>query len=107
MTSPDAAADAPALNITNPYEYLKAQLAGQHKFTGPVYVTGAFRRPRTNADLDNRLKGIADLLQLVGVIDNDKNIMGVECVVERGLAGRRGAEISIVQADAVRMARAA
>ena len=28
MTSPDAAADAPALNITNPYEYLKAQLAG-------------------------------------------------------------------------------
>jgi Holliday junction resolvase RusA-like endonuclease len=52
------------------------QMAGQKRFDGPVYIVVAMRRPRANADLDNRLKPLADLLQAHGVISNDKLIHG-------------------------------
>jgi len=78
---------------------LNRQLAGQHKFTGPVFLTIAMRRPRSNADIDNRLKGIFDLLQSIGAIDNDKNIMGVNAFWSAYLPPGVSAEISITQAD--------
>src|SRR5690242_18445728 len=55
---------------------IKAQMRGQPKWNEPVFVTAALRRPRANADLDNRLKGLADLLEDLGVISNDKLING-------------------------------
>lgn len=54
----------------------KAALAKQPKWTTPVYLTIAMKRPRANADLDNRLKPIGDLLQHVGAIANDRLIYG-------------------------------
>lgn len=51
---------------------LKSQLRGQKKYDEPVAVILALRRPRTNSDLDNRLKPISDLLQSIGAISNDK-----------------------------------
>lgn len=75
------------------------QLAGQHKFVGPVYITLAMRRPRSNADIDNRIKGILDLMQSSGAIDNDKNVLGVNAYWTVNLAPGIAAEISIVQAD--------
>lgn len=80
---------------------LKAQLTGQHKFSGPVYLTLAMRRPRANSDIDNRQKGIFDLLQHVGAIDNDKNIMGVNAFWTADLPPDVAAEITIVEADAL------
>lgn len=80
---------------------LKAQLVGQHKFTGPVYITLAMRRPRANADIDNRQKGIFDLLQHVQAIDNDRNIVGVNAWWTADLPEGVAAEISITEADAV------
>lgn len=80
---------------------LRAQMKGQHAFTGPVYLTLAMKRPRSNADIDNRLKGVFDLLQQVGAIDNDKNIMGVNAYWTRDLPEGVAAEIVIVQADAL------
>jgi Holliday junction resolvase RusA-like endonuclease len=78
---------------------LKAQLPGQHKFTGPVYLTLAMRRPRATSDIDNRQKGIFDLLQSVGAIDNDKNIMGVNAWWSDRLPPGVAAEVSITEAD--------
>lgn len=83
---------------------ITAQLRGQHKFTGPVYLTIAMRRPRGNSDIDNRLKGTFDLLQSTGVIDNDKNIMGVNAYWSASLPQGVAAEISIVAADALEAA---
>lgn len=77
------------------------QLRGQHKFIGPVYLTVAMKRPRSNADLDNRAKGILDLLAHVGAIDNDKNVVGLNLFWSVDLPEGVAAEISIVQADAV------
>ena len=53
---------------------LKSQLRGQKKFDVPVRVNMDLRQPRANADLDNRLKPISDLLESVGVVSNDKLI---------------------------------
>ena len=53
---------------------LKSQLRGQKVFDVPVRVDMDLRRPRANADLDNRLKPIADLLELIGAVSNDKLI---------------------------------
>jgi Holliday junction resolvase RusA-like endonuclease len=76
------------------------QLKGQHKFTGPVYVTIAMKRPRSNADIDNRIKALLDFLQHVTAIANDKDVMGVNAFWTRDLPEGVAAEISIVQADA-------
>jgi Holliday junction resolvase RusA-like endonuclease len=83
---------------------VKAQLVGQHKFTGPVYLTLAMRRRRKNMDGDNFCKGIFDLLQHVGAIDNDKNVMGCNWFWSADLPAGVAAEISIVQADALEAA---
>ncbi len=83
---------------------VKAQVQRQHKFTGPVYVTLAMRRRRSNMDGDNFCKGIFDLLEDVGVIDNDKNIMGCNWFWSLDLPDGVAAEITIVQADALEAA---
>jgi crossover junction endodeoxyribonuclease RusA len=77
------------------------QLRGQHKFTGPVYITAAMKRPRSNADLDNRAKGILDLLQHVGAIADDKHVMGLNLFWSSHLPEGIAAEISITEADAL------
>jgi Holliday junction resolvase RusA-like endonuclease len=77
------------------------QMIGQHRFTGPVYVTLAMRRRRSSQDGDNFQKGIFDLLEHLEVIDNDKNIMGCNWFWSADLPEGVAAEISIVQADAL------
>jgi crossover junction endodeoxyribonuclease RusA len=77
------------------------QMIGQHRFTGPVYITLAMRRRRKNMDGDNFQKGIFDLLESLEVIDNDKNIMGCNWFWSRDLPDGVAAEISIVEADAL------
>jgi len=81
-----------------------AQLRGQHKFTGPVYLTMAMRRPRANSDLDNRLKATIDLLQSLEAIANDKDVMGINAYWTADLPAGVAAEITIVQADALEAA---
>lgn len=81
---------------------VRAQMKGQDTFTGPVYLTLAMKRPRSNADIDNRLKGIFDLLQQVGAIADDKHIMGVNAFWTRDLPEGVAAEISITEADELR-----
>jgi Holliday junction resolvase RusA-like endonuclease len=83
---------------------LVPQLKGQHKFTGPVFLTIAMKRPRANSDLDNRAKGLLDLLQHVQAIDNDKNVMGLNLYWSSDLPAGVAAEITIVQADALEKA---
>jgi len=78
-----------------------AQLRGQHKFTGPVYLTMAMRRPRANSDLDNRLKATIDLLQSLDAIANDKDVMGINAWWSNDLPAGVAAEIVITQADAL------
>jgi Holliday junction resolvase RusA-like endonuclease len=79
---------------------VRAQMANQHKFTGPVYITLAMRRRRSTQDGDNYQKATFDLLEAVGLIDNDKNIMGCNWYWSNDLPAGVAAEISIVQADA-------
>lgn len=79
---------------------LNRMMAGQHRFTGPVYITMAMRRPRSNADLDNRIKPTGDILQAIGAIDNDRNVMGWNVWWSDDLPPGAAAEIVIVQADA-------
>jgi len=86
---------------------LRAQLPSQPKFAGAVFVTAALRRPNATSDIDNRLKGIADLLQHIGAIANDKLIMGWNVFWSDDLPAGSAAEISIVDADAVSNRRAA
>lgn len=75
------------------------QMAGQAKWDEPVYITAALRRPRSNADLDNRLKGLGDLLQSHGVIANDKLIDGWNVWWSRSLPEGIAAEITITPSD--------
>jgi crossover junction endodeoxyribonuclease RusA len=77
------------------------QMIGQHRFTGPVYITLAMRRRRKNMDGDNFQKGIFDLLESLEVIDNDKHIMGCNWFWTADLPDGVAAEISIVEADAL------
>ena len=80
---------------------LVPQLKAQHRFVGPVFITIAMRRPRSNADLDNRAKGTLDLLQHVKAIDDDRNVMGLNLYWSRDLPEGVAAEIVITQADAL------
>jgi Holliday junction resolvase RusA-like endonuclease len=77
---------------------LKAQQPGQPKFDGPVYVVIAMKRPRANADLDNRLKPIGDLLQHIGAISNDKHIHGWNAYWSDDVPSGAAAELSIASA---------
>jgi len=83
---------------------LKTQLPKQPKFSGPVYITAALRRPRSNADIDNRLKGIGDTLQSIGAITDDKLIYGWNAFWSADLPDGIAAEVSIVAADEVGVA---
>ena len=83
---------------------LVPQLKTQHKFVGPVFVTVAMKRPRANADLDNRAKGLLDLLQHVQAIDNDKHVMGLNLYWSKDLPEGVAAEVVITQADALEAA---
>ncbi len=78
---------------------LKSQIVNQPKWSQPVYIVGRFRRPRTNSDLDNRLKGIADLLQQLGIIENDRLIEGWNVCWSHDLAEGVAAELSISPAS--------
>lgn len=78
---------------------LKEQMKGQHKFTGPVYIVAAMRRPRSNADLDNRIKGIGDLLQQHGAIADDKDVHGWNVYWSQDVPSGYAAEVSIAEAD--------
>ena len=80
---------------------VQSQMVGQHRFTGPVYVTLAMKRRRKNMDGDNFQKGIFDLLESLEVIANDKDIMGCNWFWSADLPDGVAAEISIVQADAL------
>jgi Holliday junction resolvase RusA-like endonuclease len=80
---------------------VSAQLRGQHKFDGPVYLTIAMKRPRANSDLDNRLKATIDLLQTLGAIANDKDVHGINAYWTADLPAGVAAEITIVEADAL------
>lgn len=77
---------------------VRAQLAKQRKFTGPIQVTLAMRRPRANADLDNRSKACLDLLQHVGAIANDRDVMRLEMFWTEGIPAGVAAEITIAAA---------
>lgn len=83
---------------------LMPQLMKQHRFTGPVYLTIAMKRPRANSDLDNRIKGCLDLLQHVAAIDNDKNVHGINAYWTASLPAGVAAEIVITEADALESA---
>lgn len=80
---------------------LAPQLKSQHKFVGPVFITIAMKRPRSNADLDNRAKAALDLLQHVQAIDNDKHVMRLNLSWSADLPDGVAAEITITQADAL------
>ncbi len=47
------------------------------KVGGPVSILIELRRPRTNADVDNRVKPVLDLLVVHNIIDDDKNVTQV------------------------------
>lgn len=72
----------------------------QPRWSQPVYVTLAMRRPvNGTADIDNRLKGIGDLLQSHGIVANDKLIHGWNAYWSDALPSGVAAEISITAAD--------
>jgi Holliday junction resolvase RusA-like endonuclease len=75
------------------------QLAGQTKFDGPVFITLAMKRPRSNADLDNRIKPIFDLLQAHGIISNDKHVHGLHVWWDQHLPEGICAEIYVRDAE--------
>lgn len=56
---------------------VKLQRKGLPSIQGPVAVSISLRRPRANADLDNRIKPSIDALQAGGAIENDKQITSI------------------------------
>ena len=86
---------------------LKSQMRGQEKFDEPVCVQMDLRQPRSNADLDNRLKPTSDLLESVGVVSNDKLIWRWDFGWQMGMPKGIAAYIEIMPIYAIRMARAA
>ena len=77
---------------------LNRQSANQPKWSTPVYITLAMRRPRTNADVDNRIKGFLDLLQSQGVLTSDKLVEGINAYWSRDLPEGVAAELVISSA---------
>ena len=51
-----------------------AMCGGLRPMSGPVSVHITIKRPRKNADLDNRVKPVLDLLQAAALIDDDKDV---------------------------------
>lgn len=52
---------------------IRAQHRG-NPFTGPALITLSLRRPRANADIDNRIKPVLDALEAGGALVNDKQV---------------------------------
>lgn len=75
------------------------QASDQPKWDAPVYITMAMRRPRTNADLDNRIKSHLDLLQSHKVISDDKLVNGINAYWSEHLPDGVAVEIAITAAD--------
>lgn len=78
---------------------INRQMEKQPRWSEPVYITAALRRPRTNHDLDNKLKALADLLQAHGIVKNDSLIHGWNAFWSWTLPAGVAAEISITAAD--------
>lgn len=55
---------------------IKAQRQGE-PLDGPATVTLSLKRPRKNADIDNRIKPVLDALEAGGAIVNDKNVTSI------------------------------
>ena len=74
-------------------------VAGLPVFEGPVSVDITLKRPRKNADLDNRIKPILDVLEDAQIFENDNQVAklsirwgdveGAEVRVERLMRGGR------------------
>jgi Holliday junction resolvase RusA-like endonuclease len=77
---------------------VRRQMAGQPKWAVPVRITAALVRPRSNVDLDNRLKGIGDLLQELEIVANDKLIHAWLVFWSADVAAGWAAEITITGA---------
>ncbi len=67
-------------------------------FAGPVKVEIRLEPPRGRADIDNRIKPVLDLLQMMAIVDND--------VQARWYAGQRGAKVILEQARNAEIERA-
>lgn len=65
---------------------LNTQKRGKPTIKGPFRASIAFRRPSKRCDIDNRIKPVLDLLQFVGVIENDNLCESVEAVWDHGTA---------------------
>ena len=76
--------------------YANRQAVSQKRWAEPVHLDIAMRRPRKNADLDNRLKATVDLLESLGVIANDKLVTGISA---RWAADIEGVSITITAAE--------
>lgn len=63
---------------------LNRQKTGKPMIKGPFRASIAFRRPSKRSDIDNRIKPVLDLLQFVGVIENDNLCEAVEAVWDSG-----------------------
>lgn len=55
---------------------IKSQRQGE-ALDGPTAVTLSLKRPRKNADIDNRIKPVLDALEAGGAIVNDKQVTAV------------------------------
>lgn len=55
---------------------IRAQRQG-NPLDGPTSVTMSMKRPRKNADIDNRIKPVLDALEAGGAIVNDKQVTAV------------------------------
>ena len=53
---------------------VKAQRSGKPSLDGPAIVSISLRRPRKNADIDNRIKPVLDALEYGGALVNDKQV---------------------------------
>jgi len=73
--------------------------SGNPEWDTPVYITIAMRRPRMNADIDNRIKPILDMLQRFKFIENDKLVEGVNAFWSRSLPETIAVDITITPAS--------
>ncbi len=73
--------------------------SGNPEWNTPVYITIAMRRPRQNADIDNRIKPILDMLQRFKFLENDKLVEGVNAFWSRSLPEAVAVDITITPAQ--------
>lgn len=78
---------------------LQLRRQGAWHVPGQIRVRLVFNKHQTKADLDNLIKPTLDLLMSAGRIDDDRNVVEVCALFEKGVAGTR---IEIRAADASR-----